>query len=166
MAIGTYFDTKRDNQLIADGSHFWCTVCLIAQPLDDQNPDPRYCQGCYDFLLKEAELLPPKRGRPDWVPKAREIGKKPAPVSGYPPQIMQPIKGKKSEVCIIPPSVSARPIVKRGPKHKALPVELITQWAGEGMGLKAIAAKLKAEQGIKVHYSTISRILAGQRVLV
>ncbi len=54
---------------------------------------------------------------------------------------------------------------KRGPKFKALPIEMITQWAGEGMGSKAIVTRLKSEKGTKVHYSTIQRIITGQRVL-
>ena len=52
---------------------------------------------------------------------------------------------------------------KRGPKHKALPHELITQWAGEGMGSKAIASKLNSELSIKVSYKTVQRTLAGER---
>jgi hypothetical protein len=83
---------------------------------------------------------------------------------------MSTLESKKSEVDIITPSVSTRPIVKRirrGPKHRTdLPVEVIMQWAGEGMGSKVIAARLKAEHGIIVSYKTIQRILAGQRVLV
>jgi hypothetical protein len=170
MAIGTYFDTKRDNQLIASGNYFWCEACLKARPLDDQSPDPRYCLGCYEFLLKEAILLPPKQGRPKWVPKAKEAVKSGAGISGYPPRIMATVKGKKSEVAIIPPSVSTRPIVKRirrGPKHRTdLPVEVIMQWAGEGMGSKKITAKLKADYDIAIGFRTVARILAGQRVLV
>lgn len=180
MAIGVYFDIKRDNQLIANGSHFWCTTCLMARPLDDLSPDPRYCQGCYDFLLKEVEMLNSGK-RLQWISRVppEPIGKAVQSKSGgghnyidtlmgspMRSGIMQTIKGKKSEVCIIPPSVNSRPIVRRGPKHKTLPVELIIQWSNEGMRLKAIAAKLEAKQDIKVHYSTISRILAGQRVLI
>jgi hypothetical protein len=140
-----YFDIKRDNELIAAGTHFWCQTCLMARPLDDQSPDPRYCQGCYDFLCKEAEMLPPKRGRPQWVPKAQGLVPKLPSVSEHTPQIMS--------------------TVKRGPKHKALPVKLITQWASEGMGSKAIAVRLKGE-GVEISYKTIQRLLSGQRVLV
>jgi len=34
------------------------------------SPNPRYCQGCYEFLLKEAEMLTERRitRRPDWIP--------------------------------------------------------------------------------------------------
>jgi hypothetical protein len=62
------FDSKRDKELIAAGTHFWCDACMIARPLDAQSPDPRYCQGCHDFLLKEAEISHPSR-RPSWYPR-------------------------------------------------------------------------------------------------
>ena len=45
----------------------------------------------------------------------------------------------------------------------ALPRELISQWAGEGMGSKAIASKLNSELGIKVSYKTVQRVLSGER---
>lgn len=80
---------------------------------------------------------------------------------------MQTVKNKKTTVCIIPPTTPKVTREKRrGPKQRDLPVELIERWSGEGMGSKAIAARLKRESDIKVHYSTISRILSGQRVLV
>ena len=72
--------------------------------------------------------------------------------------------GKKSEVDIIQPAVTVRTLRKRGPKPKALPEELIIQWAGEGMGSKAIAARLKGE-GIEVSYKTIQRVISGERQL-
>ena len=51
---------------------------------------------------------------------------------------------------------------KRGPKHRSLPDDLIEQLAGEGMGSKAIAAKLKGESGIEVSYKTIQRRLSAR----
>ena len=66
------FDSKRDKELIAAGTHFWCQGCLIAHPLDARSPDPRYCQGCHDFLLKEAEMSHPSR-RPSWMPRPSRI---------------------------------------------------------------------------------------------
>jgi hypothetical protein len=82
---------------------------------------------------------------------------------------MSTLNDKKSEVDIIQPPVGKvtrekQPIkteAKRGPKHKALPRELISQWAGEGMGSKAIASKLYSELSIKVSYKTIQRLLSG-----
>ncbi|MBI4286636.1 MAG: hypothetical protein HY670_12175, partial [Chloroflexi bacterium] len=37
------------------------------KPACERSPDKRYCQGCYDFLLAEAEL-DTGRGRPGWAP--------------------------------------------------------------------------------------------------
>jgi hypothetical protein len=143
---------------------FWCEACLVSHPATEQSPDPRYCLGCYDFLLKEAEMLPAKSGRPEWIPKAREISKEVAGVAGHTPQIMSTVASKKIEVDIIKPSVAARAVLKRGPKHKALPQELVKQWAGDGMGSKAIASKLNNELGINISYKTIQRALSGERV--
>lgn len=162
------FDIQRDNKLIAGGSRFFCNACCGANPLDDQSPDPRYCQGCYGVLVAEAEILTDKgfTGRPWWWPVAQKGVEKEKIPTTPPPIIMQTVNDQKSEVRIIKPTVRKVTRQKRGPKQKDLPIELITQWGGEGMGLKAIVARLKVEQGIKVHYSTVSRILSGQRVLV
>jgi hypothetical protein len=76
---------------------------------------------------------------------------------------MSTVNGKKSEADIIQPSVAKVTREKRGPKQKALPQELITQWAGQGMGSRVIALKLNNELGIKVSYKTIQRLLSGER---
>ncbi len=192
MPVATkIFDAKRDRELIAAGTHFWCEGCLTAQPKDDQSPDPRYCQRCCDFLSREAELLTGWQ-RPSWVPKlAKErSGEKPAAdksqeatkpskppqlrgtqFQGIPPQppadhqsIMSTPASEKSEGDIIAPSVSVVTAAKRGPKHKILPEDRIRRW-GKKMGSKAIATKLREELGINVSYKTIQRILNGKRQL-
>jgi transcriptional regulator with XRE-family HTH domain len=33
---------------------FYCHACLEAKTIGEQSPDPRYCQGCCEFLLQEA----------------------------------------------------------------------------------------------------------------
>ncbi len=168
-----YFDIKLDKQFPC-----FCQACLVDKTASELSSDPRYCQGCYDFLLKEAEMLPDNK-RPKWVPRAqskkdstgKNSGQKVIQVSGDMVLNMSTVNGKKSEVDIIQPPVGKvtrekQPIkteAKRGPKHKALPRELISQWAGEGMGSKAIASKLNSELGIKVSYKTIQRTLAGER---
>ena len=76
---------------------------------------------------------------------------------------MSTVERGESEVDIFQPSVAKVTRVKRGPKQKPLPQELIEQWAGEGMGSKAIASKLNNELGIKVSYKTIQRLLSGER---
>jgi len=48
-------------------------------------------------------------------------------------------------------------------KKRPLPDEKIKQLHKEGMGTKAIATRLKKEQGIPISYKTIQRVLSGQR---
>lgn len=143
---------------------FFCHACLEDKLVSEASPDPRYCQGCYDFLAKEAELIT-RGNRPAWIPKATvsKIGhQKPVQVSRDMVLNMSTVNGKKSEVDIIQPPVGKVTREKRGPKQKALPQELIKQWAGEGMGSKAIASRLKSELGIKVSYKTIQRALSSK----
>jgi len=168
-SINGYFDVKRDNALIAAGTHFWCETCIVARPIETRSPDYRYCQGCYEFLLKEAQM-DTSRGGGNWKPAVTLPDKETSPlkaaeVSGHPPQIMSTVESKKIEVDIIQPSVSKVTRGKRGPKHKALPRELIKQWAGEGMGSKAIASKLRADHNVTVSYKTIQRILVGKAIM-
>ena len=142
---------------------FFCYTCLEDKDRKELSPDRRYCQGCYDFLLKEAEMLPGGK-RPAWIPKEGKIGhQKSIQVSGDMVLNMSTLNDKKSEVDIIQPSVTKVTREKRGPKQKALPYELIKKWAGGGMGSKAIASKLSNELGIKVSYKTIQRLLSGGR---
>ena len=159
-------------------SGFFCHACVMDKPATEASPDPRYCQGCYGFLVKEAEMLPDNK-RPKWVPRAqskkdstgKNSSQKVIQVSQDVVLNMSTVNGKKSEVDIIQSPVGKvtrekQPIkteAKRGPKQKALPQELISQWAGEGMGSKAIASKLNNELGIKVSYKTIQRLLSGER---
>jgi len=50
-----YFSIERDVRIVNEGGLF-CQVCLVGKPPTEASPDPRYCQNCYEFLLKEAEL--------------------------------------------------------------------------------------------------------------
>jgi hypothetical protein len=156
-----HFDSRRDREII-EVSGFFCQACAVGKPASEQSPDPRYCQGCYEFLLKEAELLTGTK-RPKWIPKPQTAPKKQYPISVDGASIMSTVEGKKFEVDIIQPSVAIRAVVKRGPKHRQLPEDLIRQLASEGMGSKVIAARLKAEYGVIVSYKTIQRILSGER---
>lgn len=72
-----YFDIKRDPEIEKAGG-FFCEGCLVGKPAVEQSPDPRYCQGCYDFLLDEATLLPAGK-RPKWVPKSLKPEKQQKP---------------------------------------------------------------------------------------
>ncbi len=160
-----YFDIKQDKQFPC-----FCQACLVDKTASELSPDPRYCQGCYDFLLKEAEMLPDNK-HPKWVPRAqskkdstgKNSGQKVIQVSQDVVLNMSTLNDKKTEVDIIQPSVTKVTREKRGPKQKVLPHELIKKWAGGGMGSKAIASKLNNELGIKVSYKTIQRLLSGER---
>ena len=157
------FDSKRDRAIIETGG-FFCEGCLVGKLTQEQSPDPRYCQQCYEFLLKEAGMLIGHVKKVNWIPKkpTRLAAKKASHMSKHGGGIMSTLESKKFGVDIINPVDATKTGAKRGPKHKALPVELIKQWAGEGMGSKAIAAKLKAEQYIGVSYKTIQRLLSGE----
>ena len=147
---------------------FFCHTCLMDKPATEASPDPRYCQGCYDFLTKEAELLDGRK--PTWVPKdSQSITRTPLEPSCKP---LQPTSGVGHNYIdtqigsgIMSTVESKKDDGKRGPKQKALPRELIKQWAGEGMGSRVIALKLNSELGIKVSYRTIQRVLSGERLI-
>lgn len=171
MSNNGYFNIKRDKELIAADTHFWCETCLVARPLAEQSPDPRYCKSCYVFLLKEAELLTGHSKKASWIPKPqKEATQKVAPISQYGGGIMSTVKGKKIEVDKIQPSVAiethARRLSnKRGRKPKELPEDLIVELAGKGMGSKAIASNLRADHNITISYKTIQRILARKAII-
>lgn len=149
----------------------FCHACCRDFPPEIISIDPRYCQKCFEFLSAEAELLSPSK-RPAWIPKAA----KPSPealdasetgaegqyhIPQYVVLNMSTVNSKKSEVDVIIARAAARPLPKRGPKFTSLPEDLIRQWAGEGIGSKAIAARLKGEHDIDVSYKTIQRRLQG-----
>jgi len=57
-------EVKKD--IIKNGAyHFFCHACIVDKPASEQSPDPRYCQGCYEFLCHEAFKT---SERPKWVP--------------------------------------------------------------------------------------------------
>ncbi len=156
-----YFDIKQDKQFPC-----FCQACLVDKTATKLSPDPRYCQGCYDFLTKEAELLDGRK--PTWVPKdSQSITRTPLepyckplqPASGVGHNYIDTLIGSG----IMSTVESKKDDGKRGRKQKVLPRELIKQWSGEGMGSKAIASKLSNELGIKVSYKTIQRLLSGER---
>lgn len=159
------FDPTRDKALIKAGTHFYCQGHLGARPLEERSPDPRYCQGCCDFLIQEAETMGGHSGKASWIPKIDGTavrGLSPIPSDGG--GNMSTLATEKSRVDIIVPR--GRVLKKRGPKPKVLPVKMIMRWAAkEEMGSKAIATKLGKERGIKVSYKTVQRILNSQRLL-
>ena len=163
--IDRIFDVKQDMAIIKAGG-FFCQACLVGKPASEQSPDERYCQGCYEFLVVEAKMLViTRRKRPEWVPIKTlcKSTKEVAQVSDYMRKNMATVEDEKSKVAMITPSVAPTKASKRGPKPKALPVELITQWASEGIGYKRIAARLKVECDIEVGFRTVARVVKGER---
>jgi hypothetical protein len=71
---------------------------------------------------------------------------------------MSTLKEEKFTADIIRPRTG-----KRGPKKKELPDDEIKQLHEDGMGARAIATRPKREQGIKVSYRTIQRLLSDER---
>jgi len=157
-----YFSTERDREIEKAGG-FWCHACLVSHSATEQSPDPRYCQSCYDFLLKEAELLAGTK-RPKWIPKPQKAGGKQYPVPGVGDGIMSTVERGKIQVDMIHPPDTTRTPPKRGPKFRDLPEDLIRELASQDQGSKAIATRLNVEHGIKVSYKTIQRVLSGERM--
>lgn len=163
MPNSGYFDVNRDIAIEKAGG-FWCHACLVSHLAAEQSRDPRYCQGYYDFLLKEAETLTGHIKKPEWLPEpSSKTVKTASPVSQYGGGIMSTLENPKNEVDIIRRSVATRTLGKRGPKHKPLPEDVIRRLSAESMGSKAIVAKLKTELGIDISYKTIQRLLSGER---
>ena len=140
---------------------FYCFTCLEDKNRNELSPDPRYCQSCYDFLFKEAESLPAGQ-RPSWIPRPGAV----KPISNA---VVSPQAVDKNHIpALIGSAIMStldstnETVIRRGAKSKDLPVELISRWASEGNGSKAITSKLN-EQGIQVSYKTIQRVLSGER---
>lgn len=167
MPNNGYFDIKRDNELIAAGTHFWCEACLMAKPVDDMSRDQRYCQGCYDFLVYEAALLVEKGStrRPYWWPQGMEQGtEKEKKVSQDTSFNLSTLKAGKTKVDKLVPMTPIVTREKPGPRLMELPDDKIQEWASQGMGSKAIATKLEKEYRVVVSYKTIQRRLQGELI--
>lgn len=166
------FSSESDIEIEQAGG-FFCEACLIGKPINEQSPDPRYCQDCYTLLLNEARMDTNRRSA-DWKPK--KLSKKPTPQaekvdekSAYVSQgirtIMSPMEGKKNEVDIIEARDGIRTRARRGRKPQDLPQEWIMRLADEGMGSKAITSRLKEEYGIIVSYKTVQRVIKKARLI-
>jgi len=117
MPNDRYYGAKRDSEII-NASGFFCRACLVDKPADKASSDPRYCQGCYEFLVTEAEMLPATK-RPKWIPKpirGEKTDRRQYQISSVGDRIMSTLDGKKFEVDIINPPNAIRTSAKRGPK--------------------------------------------------
>lgn len=141
------FDCQRDARIIVSGG-FWCEACLVGKPKDDQSRDPRYCQGCFDFLLKEAKLIPPGKGKPAWIPQVADN----APLK--PPENLTSgtIAGKTAVT-------TYRPISSQGSDTVTPDVtEKISLLSGQGLSTRAISDQLR-EEGIKTNHVKVYRTI-------
>lgn len=85
------FDIVRDLEIVNAGG-FFCKACCVGKPTTEQSPDPRYCQGCYDYLLKEAEYLSAGK-KPGWVPRQDAASRQPEPEKRVTKIIQVPLRG-------------------------------------------------------------------------
>jgi hypothetical protein len=140
------FNIERDNELIRNGTHFWCETCLVARPIEDCSPDRRYCQSCYDFLCAEKEIFV-------------ETHPRSAPQGWFPSPGHKPTVGLQGLEVLSPSDSLVDKTQPTGGRPKIpLPEEKIKEMHAAGMGAKAIAGRLKAE-GFNISYRTIYRYL-------
>jgi hypothetical protein len=150
------FDGERDNELVATGTFFWCKSCVVARPLAEKSPDDRYCQRCFDVLLKEAELEGRRAG--DWRPQK---GKRAAEPSTDSLLTADEDVSRDNAGC---DTVTHKELVG-GNGVTDLLTDRIRVLAGQGMSCRAIEVEL-AKEKVTVSYRTIARRLKGQGVLV
>lgn len=161
-----YFSIERDKKYPC-----FCQACLVGKkPSEMSQRDIRYCLECQPIIEYEYNLL---ADRSQWkqykpvAPKAHLGATKPLDVEmdTHKEILIMSTSNENLAKGDIIQAAERQEIKKRGPKHKVLPVDLIKQLhaEGDGLGAKAIASKLKAEQGIEVSYKTIQRVLSSQR---
>ena len=85
---GQYQDLSDTKKLIlVKPGYFWCYTHLQDLPLEKQSIDKRYCQQCYEILVKEADDMKAtgNRRKAWWVPCNHATGiKHDAEVQGQP----------------------------------------------------------------------------------
>jgi hypothetical protein len=121
---------------------FWCRTHLTYRPKSERSPDARYCQACYDFLTKEAEMLDSKR-RPDWIPDPVKY-----PVSNALQELRNCDKAGKGT------------IMGDGVCHTPELTDYIKKLSRGGLGCRKIAAMLQNEKNVVISYRTAARILS------
>jgi len=160
--ITKYFDSKRDAALPC-----FCQACLVGKEKTEMSRDPRYCKVCCDSLLGEAQLIRDGR-KHEWIPQP--TGNAPQPKFEDKTTVPTNPLNTGGETKML--TLNEKPVIvnnlgargrKKTYRKKELPEALIKQLYNEGMGSKAIASRLKREQGIEVSFMTVSRVLTGER---
>jgi hypothetical protein len=160
MPNNGYFDIKRD----AEG--FLCQACVVGKTQNESSPDPRYCQNCYSFLLKEAEMLPGNK-HPKWIPKPQDEKQVLQNNTIYKPtlykenEVLAYLENEK--VQLRQNLTEDRPKPNAGGRpRKDVPVDLIHKLFDSGLSVRKIMKEL-GERGQIISTRTIQRVLSGQR---
>lgn len=155
-----HFDLKRDIAVTGDDG-FFCEACLVDKPAAEKSPDPRYCQLCYDFLLKEVETITgclhanwkPQRGTKPIPPIPQNGGGVLSTVESKKPEVSDhQIEEKRHEI-------QTRHIIPLGRPSADLPMDKVLSWRrDEELGVRAIAKRLNS-QGFKVSRMAVHRAI-------
>ena len=75
LTAGQFQDLRDTKHLITSKpGMFWCYTHLQDLPVEKQSPDPRYCQQCYENLVKDADDMKAVGNyhKPWWIPCTRQ----------------------------------------------------------------------------------------------
>jgi hypothetical protein len=134
-----------------DGA-FYCHACLTDKALVERSFDDRYCRSCYDFLLKEAEILA-ERGitrRGSWMPATPET------LPGHTSEERFDEAVARQNSCN---KIQTGGNHHAGRPHADIPLEKVMAMVAEGLSLRAIAHRLGTS------HMTIKRALAKEKIL-
>jgi hypothetical protein len=147
------FSIKKELELIAAGTHFWCTGHLGAVPVSEKSEDPRYCRFCFNLLTEEVKVLKEKHqfnASMSWAPKAPSetpaaaLKQATAGVS-----IFGTGNHHKRDTGIL--------IHRRGRPKIEIPLDQVKELRRQGKGVRAIAKQLGLSP------MTVSRSLVGAK---
>jgi len=149
------FDIKRDKAIIEAGG-FWCSGCLVGKPATEVSHDSRYCRGCYELLLKEAELEGSRRAG-EWMPKK---GKRLAePSASTTSSVIKALPDNDNSCDKV-----AHEEMYGGNAVTDFVTGRIRELAAQGMSCRAIEKELAAV-GVTISYRTIHRRLQGSMAI-
>jgi hypothetical protein len=129
------------NQLLYHRDTAAAVACLVGRTADEQSPDPRYCQGCYDFLLQEIEINP----KGSWKPKK--------------PGELTESHSEGSDKPYNEQETATNPVIEEIDMVGDVIVK-IQELATRGKSTRQIAAMLQ-DRGLKLSHMTIARRLQG-----
>ena len=152
-----YFDIERDKLL-----PYWCQACLVGKESGQMSPDPRYCNGCYELLVKEAQML---TRHADWMPQDGKISPENMGTTNSlntePAGVLLYLKSEKSQSYQNPARTTK--VNLGGRPRKDIPVKLIHKLSKQGLSIGKITRELKA-QGQPISAMSVQRVLSGERM--